>query len=115
MENLADYLSRALLEKLPMWSKVEIEPSATDFLVILASLPAPTVGPNVTEMKLVPTFRFVISGSTLYSSVRWPNLLATMPSEFAGQNEKIHAMKKDLEKWWEEVAGIFWAVRDDCA
>ena len=112
MQNLADHLSRALLAKLPMWSKVEIEPSANDFLVILASLPAKSE--HVPELlKLVPTFRFVLSGSS--SSVRWPNPFSLPPSEFEDQNEKIHAMKGDLEKWWEEVAGIFWAVRDDCA
>jgi len=112
MQNLAKHLSAALLRKLPMWSKVEIENTADDTLVLVASLPAnDEVVPGTVRLKLVPTFRFELSGSS--AGIGWLGPVHMMPSEFADHWQAMEALRKGLDEWWTEVTLVVWAVRRD--
>ena len=111
MKNLAERLSRALLARLPMWSKVEIETATDDTLVILAALPAKDPESRDYVGWLVETFRFELSHSS--AGVSHPTPRGLLPAEFADHWQTMEVLRKDLEKWWAEVTLIFWAVRSD--
>ena len=111
MRNLARSLNNALLRRLPMWSKVEIETATDDTLVLVVSIPARDPESKTYVGWLVETFRFELTHSS--AGVRHPGKLGLLPAEFADHWKQMEIMRKDLDEWWCEVAILLWAVRRD--